>query len=137
MNRLPDANSRLHKLIADLEQTAFEYGANDCATFGGRVVQAITGEDHYSAFVGKYKTKIGGFRQFKKATGFSSHIDWIKHHFEEIPVSMARVGDLGLIETGDGLGVVVIAGAIAIGVSENGLVRIDLDTVSKAYKVGN
>ena len=136
MQRLIDWQSRLFKPIADHEQVPFEYGRHDCAIWAGKIVQAITGEDFYSSYVGKYKTLKGGFRHFKKSTNFPSHIHYILANFDKVPVSMGRVGDLALIETPEGPAVAVMAGQFVIALNQYGLVRIDLDQAKAIFRVG-
>lgn len=137
MKRLPHYKVNLLKLINESEHTPFIYGEWDCAIFSGKIVEAVTGDDLYSQFVGKYKTRIGGLRLMKKATGYPSHIDLIKSKFGEVPLSQARLGDIGIIETDEGPAVVLIAGAFAIGISQNGLGRDSIDKVKTVYRVGD
>lgn len=135
MNRLPDWQSRLQKIIDDYEAVPFEYGSFDCAIFAGLIVHAQTGDDFHSQFVGKYKTKIGGFRHFKKVTGFRSHIEFIQRKFKEVPAPFAQVGNIGIIKTSEGPAIVIIAGQFCIGLNEAGLVRLPIEEVKKCFRV--
>lgn len=137
MKRLPHYKVNLLKLINEYEHTPFSYGEWDCAIFAGKIVEAVTGDDLYSQFVGKYKTRIGGLRAFRKATGYQSHIDSIKSKYDEVPLSQARLGDIGIIVTDEGPAVVLIAGAFAIALTENGLGRVSIDKVKTVYRVGD
>lgn len=136
MQRLIDWQGRLYKLISEHEQIPFQFGQHDCAIWAGKVVESVTGEDFYSSYVGTYKTLKGGLRQFKKATGFPSHIKYIENSFEEVPLSLGRIGDLALIDTSEGPAVAVMAGQFVIALNQYGLVRIDLDQVKAVFKVG-
>lgn len=136
MDRLPDWHSRIFALIADYQSLPFQWGQNDCAIWAGRVIEAVTGEDFYSAFVGKYSTKIGGFRVFKKATGHKSHIHYIQANFTAVQPSFAQVGDLGLVATDDGQAVALIAGEFLIAVGEHGLERLPLTDLISAFRIG-
>ena len=133
--RLSDWPERFQQVINEHENIPFEYGVNDCAIFSGKILEALTGHDFYSSFIGRYKTKIGGFRQFRKATGHKSHVHFIKAKFEEVPVAFAQVGDLAILNSEDGPAVVVIAGQFAIGLNNIGLVRFPIEQVSNAYRV--
>lgn len=137
MKRLPHYKVNLLKLISDHEQTPFRYGEMDCAIYGGKVVEAVTGQDLYSQFVGRYKTRIGGLKAVKKATGYANHIELIKSKFDEVPLSEARLGDIGIIVTEEGPAVVLIAGAFFIGLSDDGLVRDSISRVKTVYRVGD
>lgn len=134
--RLPNWRSRLYNLISESESTPFKYGTHDCAIFAGKIVEAITGEDHYTVFEGKYKTGKGGFRKLKAATGFANHIDLITSTYEKIPVAFAREGDLGFVDTDEGDSVVTMLGSFAAGLGGDGIVRFPIEQVKTAFKVG-
>lgn len=134
MQRLPDYVSRLFDLIAIKENAAFDYGKNDCTLFGADVVLAQTGIDLAANYRGKYRTRTGGYRILKRE-GYVSHVNILEKHFEEIPVALAQIGDLGVVETETGISIVVILGRIAAGLSESGLVRFDVFECKRAFKL--
>ena len=134
--RLPDWRSRLYQLIAEYESVPFEFGSNDCALWAGRVVNAVTGDDVFSEYVGRYKTATGGYRAFKKATGFASHIEYVKSTLELEQNAFAQAGDLGFVETDEGQAIVVLLGSFAAGIGEAGLVRYPIENVTDCFKLG-
>jgi len=134
--RLPDWRSRLYQLIAEYESVPFEFGSNDCALWAGRVVKAVTGDDVCAEYIGRYKTAIGGYRAFKKATGFASHIEYVESALEQVPSSFAQAGDLGFVETDQGRAIVVLLGSFAAGIGQAGIVRYQLENITDCFKLG-
>lgn len=138
--RLPNYQANLHSLIAQWEARPFAWGVSDCAIFGADVVKAVTGNDPAASYRGKYKTLGGGLRAVRKA-GFKDQIDYLNKTFSQVPLSMAVMGDLAVIETdligpnGMGNSVALIAGPFVIGVGPNGLVRLPIDVAKKVYRV--
>ena len=132
MQRLPNWRSRLHKLIDEKEHTPFKYGQNDCCLFGADVVQALTDTDLAANYRGKYRTLDGGLKLIKK-DGFKTHIHLIQSTFDEIPVSLSREGDIGLV----GSAVVVLLGSFAVGLTDTGIARVKIEEVEKAFRIGD
>lgn len=135
MNRLNNWRSRIQDLIDARENLSFEYGVNDCALFGADIVEAITGEDHAKEFRGKYKTKIGGLRAIRKA-GYADQIEFVEKNFKEIPNAFASFGDIGFIQTNDGLAICLICGNVVLSLGDTGLVRSNIFSVVKSFRVG-
>lgn len=138
--RLPNYQSNLHSLIARWEARPFAWGSADCAIFGADAIQALTGDDPAASYRGKYKTLAGGLRAIRKS-GFNDQIDYLSKTFSQIPLSMATMGDLAVIETdligpnGMGQSVALIAGQFVIGLGPDGLVRLPIDVVKNVYRV--
>lgn len=131
MTRLPNWRSRLHAVISEKENAEFKYGKNDCCLFGADIILALTDNDLAADYRGKYRTLSGGTRLIRK-DGFKTHIDLIQKSFDEIPVSLSREGDIGLV----GPAVVVLLGTFAVGLGENGIVRFQIEEVQKAFSIG-
>lgn len=135
MTALPDYLSRIQQLVSEHEATPFEWGVNDCAIWGGKAIEAVTGNAVHSDFVGRYQTKVGGFRVFKKTTGFASHIDWLVANYSEMNPAFVGVGDLGIVETKDGPAVVLCIGEFAAGPGPDGLIRFPITELTRAFRV--
>lgn len=134
--KLNDAQERLFNLIFSKEDQEFEYGNNDCALFGGEVVEAVTGVNPTEDFKDRYKTRLGGIRLMRK-NGYKDHFDFLDKNYTEIPAIFATIGDLGIAEGLNGEdAIVVVMGQIAVGLHpEKGIVRIPLLSVKKAYQI--
>ncbi|WP_157971182.1 DUF6950 family protein [Pseudogemmobacter bohemicus] len=132
--RLQDWRSKFQKMLAEKENQPFAYGKNDCALFGADVVFALTGNDPALKYRGKYRSLSGGLKLIKK-DGFKNQIDYVVLNFKEIPPAFSGIGDIGIANYNGQDCVVAIAGTFAVAVGEFGLVRIDLETVNKFYKV--
>lgn len=127
------------RLVAYLEKAfdrPHEYGAHDCMTHAGRVIQAITGRDVYSAHLGKYADERSSLR-YLKSIGFASPEAMLDSLLPVIPIGFAQRGDLALLP--DGIPAVVVGGDAAMigadpGVRE-GLVLVPRSEWQKAWAV--
>src|SRR5690606_2395292 len=98
-------------------------------------VVALTGVDPYPDERGRYSTAVGAKRLFT-ARGFRWLDDAYAAVFPEIPVSFARRGDIGLVECSGADCAVVVVGAEAVGKSPDGVIRVPVRALKKAFKVG-
>lgn len=136
MMRVADWRSRLNSELDRSRERAFVWGENDCTIFLGRCLEAITGENPALPFVGKYSTAAEAVAVIK-STGAKSLISLAAKHLEQIPLSMARVGDVAAFrskETGWALGV-IIGERVAV-LRPDGLGTVHLSEAAKAYRVG-
>jgi hypothetical protein len=105
MKRLPNWRSRLADAVqASLE--SFKWGANDCAMFAARCIEAVIGMDCAADWRGTYSDMSGAVAALH-AHGYDdlpSLIVGILGADAEIHPSQARRGDLALIQTGSILG---------------------------------
>jgi hypothetical protein len=139
IERYPDWETRLGDYIAVHQDTAFEWGGNDCALFAGGGVAAITGFDATAPFRGRYSTKAGAARALIRY-GAGTVEATFDIHLPEVPPSFARRGDVVMVarEAGDAVGICLGADAVFVGEEDGapGLVRIARREWSKAWKVG-
>lgn len=144
--RLEGWEEQLIKAVEEHAQRPFSWGGtatgkgSDCFEMCMDVAKAMTGVDPYEDERGRYKTRLGALRRFTKR-GFKWLADAYADVFEEIPPSMARRGDIGLVSVLDENGKpvdcsVVIVGAVAIGKSDAGSIRVPVGHLKTAYKVG-
>lgn len=110
----------------------FEWGKNDCALSVARWVHACTGKDHFSDWVGKYKTERGAARRMK-ARGFTSADKIVDATLPIVSVPFARRGDIVLHPNG-ALG--ICNGIRSVFVAECGSIEIDTLSCIKAWRVG-
>jgi hypothetical protein len=94
----------------------------------------MTGIDLGESFRGKYKTAKGAARELRRK-GFDDCVALAASHFERIPVSFARVGDLVAIPEADFEALGVIIGAQVAVVSPAGLGIVPLSRATRAFRV--
>lgn len=90
-----DWQSRLQACLAERRLRAFEWGRHDCCLFVCDCIEAMTGHDP-AADVRGYSTEREAARLVKKLGGMRGIAG--SRFGEEVPVLMAQVGDVGLIE---------------------------------------
>ena len=147
LSRVPRPDGWEERLIAALSAHAsrpFEWGGrrggSDCHMLAMDCVMAVVGVDPYPEERGRYSTRIGALRLFRKR-GFAWLTDAYDAVFERVPASLARRGDIGLVEVMDPEGTrvacaCVVAGADAWGKGPQGTVRVPTLSLSIVWKVG-
>ena len=90
-------SAMIQKYFNENQSKKFRPGIHDCATFVAEWVRLTTGKDLTQDLVGKYKTIQEG-KDALLEKGFTSHIQIAQENFEQIPVAMAQVGDVAVIE---------------------------------------
>lgn len=129
--RLSDWEGRLSAYIVSKRDEPFAYGTNDCCTFCGGAVEAVTGKDAMSEFRGQYKSLAGSVRALQQI-GKGDLESTIDSKFPIIPISHTQRGDLAFFDGSVG----VIMGAFAWFVSDDGLERVPRSMWDKAWSVG-
>lgn len=145
VTRLPDWQDRLVAYLADrhaVSRFGYDHCADpaqdDCCTFAGGAVLALTGVDAMAEFRGRYRTAAGAARALRRY-GAGTLPATLDTKFEPIPPAFARRGDLALVD--GAVGVVIGADAVLIGREEageearEGLVRFGRDRWSRAWRV--
>lgn len=119
---------RLHDYIAEAQGRPLRYGAHDCVTFAGRWAEAKSGR----VLVPRYSS----LREGREILGAQSPVDVLAREFEEVPVLMARAGDVAALVS-DGplpaLGIVCGHRIAAFVGREIGFV--DLTSAARAFRV--
>jgi len=120
-------------LLAEYVASAppFRWGQTDCALWTAEWVRLCTGEDHTPAWRGKYRTKAGATR-LMRARGFRAPEDIADAHLNELPVRLAKRGDLLLHPEGN-LG--ICTGRQGVFLTETGLTRLDTPGCDRAWTV--
>lgn len=134
MTRPEGWEQRFVAFLTGRAQMPFAWGANDCCTFAADCAEAITGTDPMADLRG-YDSEIGAGRVLVKSgvESFEALVDAI---FDEVPVGMARRGDLALAMQGNEAGLMVVEGDWLVGPSEDGLKRVPRDRMIRAWRVG-
>lgn len=132
-----------HDFLIAREKLPFEWGVNDCCLFPADAIHSFTGHDLASDFRGKYCGESGAYALIKTLTGGTTVEDaaaWCakKAGLVERPAPLfAQRGDLVVIANGDDLiaGVIHLNGRHVISVGQNGLLRLPIRSVKRAWKV--
>ncbi|MTH96429.1 hypothetical protein [Roseibium sp. RKSG952] len=141
MSRLPNWDIALIQAVEFHAQRPFSWGGlatgagSDCFEMTMDAVKAVTGTDPYEDERGRYRTRIGALRRFTKR-GFAWLDGAYSDAFPPVPVLMARRGDIGLVSLDGEDCSVVVMGAQAVGKSPSGIVRVPVNALRKAFKVG-
>lgn len=130
MKRLEAWESLLFKHLESIGP--FEWGSNDCCMFAVGCVEAITGVNFGSEYVG-YSTKFGASKVLYEHGG----VDGIatKHLGEPKQSKLAKRGDIVMFDCGDGNALGVCLGVKIAAVSESGLMFISMNKAIKAWSV--
>lgn len=136
MRRLPDWLPRMNAVIAEHQESGFEWGRTDCANFVMDAVSAMRGEpDPFADDRRRYKSKGGAGKMIRRYR--ASCVDEIlAREFPEIAPAMAGVGDIATIalpEGGTACGIFV--GHEILMRSQTGLCRLPRSRALKAFKV--
>lgn len=110
MKRRYNWRTRLFAVIAENRPRSFVWGEWDCARFAAACVEEMTGEDFYAQYRDTYSDAVGAALALR-AKGFRDLTDLASSLFQEIPISMAQVGDLAAIDVGeDGIALAIVLG---------------------------
>lgn len=135
MTRRPDWEPRFAAYIASVFGQPHVYGQHDCLLHVGRAVEAVTGEDHWSAHVGKYKSARGSLGHLKRM-GFDSPAALLDSLFREKPVARAGRGDIVLDDEGiPGVCMGGVALMVAMGTDRAGLGGVPRSRWARAWHV--
>lgn len=139
------ATRELNDHIVSRATTPHTFGENDCCTFAADGIKAMTGVDIAEDFraVG-YTTELGALKAIKKVTGGSTVEDAAvycakKYNLAELEHPLkAQRGDLVLVEQAEGLllGLVHMSGTCVVAPGEQGLRRIELTSIKRAWRIG-
>lgn len=137
--RLPGWERRLNDILNDARTQPYELGRHDCFRVACSVLEALTGEDRWSEFSGRYKNKREAVKLIAEyGSNFVSAFEWF-FRSSSVSVKEARRGDIVAIRTEDGehhLGVVTLDGANAALFGESGLVYLPVMSCLCAWRIG-
>ena len=139
--------SHWERKLAEFHKVAigrpFVWGRADCCLTASDGVLAITGIDPCAAFRGAYSDMAGGYRAMWAYSGGGLEESLVlmmsEQGWPEIPVLMARRGDVGLVPSGLP-GIQTHAVAICLGShwttqGESGLVNLRLKRGLRAWRI--
>jgi hypothetical protein len=91
---------KLALFVEEKRGSPFSWGNNDCALFTADWLILLTGIDCGASLRGGYNDGLGAARVLKRRGGLENLIERImkQHGWEEIPVTLARRGDVALLD---------------------------------------
>jgi hypothetical protein len=126
---------RLLAVVAHHRAQPFAWGQYDCATLFAEAVQAVTGCHVLAAYM-PYDSERGALEMLA-SSGQRHMLDWCRYRFPEIPVSMARRGDLVFPEKIGRLACpAVVLGSDAVSRDEKSWLCMPTGLMITAFKVG-
>lgn len=135
--RLQGWESRLAELVERARARPYVLGEHDCFRFACGAVQALTGEDRWPEFAGKYSTRRGALALLATyGRSFEEAFTWF-FRSPAVEPAWARRGDVLAFATLDGekhLGVCL--GATTAGLGEGGLLFVRTMGCSCAWRIG-
>ena len=137
------AETYFHDFLVENADKPFQWGSWDCSLFCADAIKSITDVDVAVDFRDQYTTEFGALKTIKRVTGGTTVADAAQYCAEqfglveyEFPL-LAKRGDLVVAQNGDSLisAVVDLNGRHIISVSENGLMRLPITNVVRAWSV--
>jgi len=144
LQRLEDWPERLHALVEQRLQVPFRWGSNDCVMFAADAVQALTGVDLAGRLRGQYDDEPSA-RKIGLAYAGADEEGSIAQCLSDIATlnlgdlvlpSLARRGDVVLIEHDAGQSLAVCLGPHAAAPGRRGLMMLPPEHWLTAWRVG-
>lgn len=139
------ATRELHSFLASRAKTPFTWGSNDCALFAADGIQAMTGADIAADFRNQYTDANGANTAIAKVTGVANGTVEdaaaycaSKHGLVELKHPLfAQRGDLVVLEDSGRIiaGLVHLSGRHIVAVGEQGLKRLPITAVKRAWRI--
>jgi hypothetical protein len=137
------ATREFYKFLLARANEPFAWGTNDCSLFAADAIQSFTGVDLAVDFRGKYHDETSAMAVCKSVTGTASieaAATYCANKFAlvEWPAPLlAKRGDLVLVNDAGSLisAVVHLSGRHAVTVGPNGLKKIPITSVAKAWAI--
>lgn len=126
-------NWQVHLLeaIESARHVQFEWGKHDCVIFAASCVEAVT-EQNPLTDIAPWTSKMTALRRIKEVGGLEA---WLDARYQRIEWHQAQRGDLGIMDQQDGLVLVVNAGHVWVGPSEEGLTTSKPNDVRIAWRI--
>ncbi len=130
--RLIDWPERLAEFVQSRRDTPFSWGGNDCCLFAADAVQAVTGTDPAADLRGTYAAALDAARLVEELGGIEAIA--AARLGDEIPVLLARRGDVVAIDAGAGISLGVCIGAQAAVPAADGLAFLPIGQATRAWR---
>ena len=132
--RLVDWKPRLVDYLSRSASTPFAYGQFDCFLFTLGAVAVMTDIDLTLDYRGRYSTLRQGIALARKR-GLRDHIDLVARHFDNIPPSFARAGDIAVVAGADGPALGLVQGEHIFALVPSGMAVVPLTSALHAFRV--
>lgn len=136
--RRPDWPEALAAAIAAAERRPYALGEWDCLAFAFGCIAAMTGQDWWPAFAGRYGTVAAAKRVIREhgrtlRAAFAAYTG-----LTEVPILTARRGDVAIYRDAAGEHLGVVYGAAVLVLADDGLRRVPVGSrgVVCAFGVG-
>jgi hypothetical protein len=129
---MPRDYSALHRFIAERTAMPFEWGhdKNDCVSFAGAAIAAQTGANPIGER--KWTSEDEASAALNEAESLGEAVTGL---LTEIEPAFAQRGDVGAIEHGNNLILVIVEGDTLVGPGPRGLRRLPRRMMVKAWSV--
>lgn len=133
MSRPNNWQSRLQACIKERWRRPFTWGVQDCAMTAADCALAATGIDPAARYRGTYSDAMGAMRILNAVGGLAGLAS--THLGSEIAPTQAAVGDIGLSANQGNACLAVCGGTVWYGPGPNGLERITIDSIKRAWRL--
>lgn len=130
--RLPDAASRLQRLVLQRMAAPFAWGLHDCALWAADAIEAQLGVDPAHALRGRYRTHLGARRLLAPLGGLAGVAGAVLGPSLRSPL-LACTGDVGFTSQG---ALAVCAGETWLVATAQGVGHLALTDAVQAWRVG-
>jgi hypothetical protein len=134
--RLEGWEGRLVQVIEAARHRPYVLGEHDCFRVACQAVEALTGEDKWPEFAGRYSTEREALHLLAQhGHSFEESFDWffsVKHS----DVRLARRGDIVALANGGQKHLGVCEGALVAALGPDGLVRVPLLECLCCWRIG-
>lgn len=91
-----DRTALVLSIIESEMSKPYAYGRSDCFSLACRLVDGLTGSDHFKTYGSNYKTLKGAQWALRKQ-GHKSLVEFWTEHLTPVPPAMAQTGDLAIL----------------------------------------
>lgn len=131
--RRADWPTRLAGVVEGRRQLPFSWGAHDCCAFAAACVEAVTGIDHFAAWRGRYRSRMGAMRWIAEAGGLPVLVSRALGE-PDLP-GRAQRGDVVLIGTRAGFALGVCVGSTIACAGPQGVTFVPLNEGLQCWHV--
>ena len=134
MTRVTDWPEQLLETVAAWEGVPFAWGTADCLGFALACIEAVRGNPLVDEIPASSDAKEA--RRALRDIGAREVENAFMMYLDPVPVAMAQRGDVGVIVQEDGTqSAVVCVGPMWVGKTEEGLLQVPRQVVTRAFRV--
>ena len=135
MSRLQGWEARLAAVIEAARTKAYAIGEHDCFRLACAAIEALTGENRWPEFAGKYASRREAMRLLARyGSNFDAAGDWF-FGGTRVPMARARRGDIAkYLDVEPHLG--IVTGSQVAVLADRGLISVPLSACEHCWRVG-